>query len=324
MRAALLNPTGAIAWAAMAFAPLSVGCTGTVAGSPGGGAGTSADAESAVTQALVLVERTVATEGTRAAASARFARVTAGVTPAETLRALGASLDLPSPGSCEGIRTAPEAPPASGATGTSGATFVELLDMGRVSLETTGGTTSLVPRQLPYVTDVVTGTVYARAVEAPALPAAAPYVIHVAGAGEVAGFDVVGLAPQDASDIAIAQETSPGEIAASGASVDFSWRVGQAGPSGTAAAGSDSDVLYVEVQPAGVRCTLGTASVSGASAGYASHASITTSLLDDAGSLVVHRVHAQPLDALPQPGTRGVDGGELRFDFARVVAYTRP
>ena len=199
--------------------------------------------------------------------------------------------------------------------------------MGRVSLETTGGTTSLVPRQLPYVTDVVTGTVYARAVEAPALPAAAPYVVHVAGAGEVAGFDVFANAPQDASDIAIAQETAPGKITAGGASVDFSWVVGQvvqlglSGQPGTATAGSDGDVLYVEVQPAGVRCTLGTASVSGGSAG---HASITTSLLDDAGSLVVHRVHAQPLDALPQPGARGVDGGELRFDFARVVAYTRP
>jgi hypothetical protein len=44
---------------------------------------------------------------------------------------------------------------------------------------------------------------------------------------------------------------------------------------------------------------------------------VPSSLLDDAGSLVVHRVHVEPLQA------RGIDGGELRFDFARVVAYTR-
>jgi hypothetical protein len=320
----------------MAAAPLATGCTGTVGGSPGTGAQASAaDADSAVTQALVLVERTIdTTEGTRAAASARFARVTAGVTPAETLRALGSSLDLPAAGSCEGIRAlnpglAAGAPvPTEVATGTS-ATFVELLDMGRVSVETAGATTSLLPRQLPYVTDVVTGTVYARAVEATALPAATPYVVHVSGVPGVpgapgagtgtgnvmsdSGFDVVALAPQDANDIAIAQETAPGKITASGSTLDFSWPTPAALP---AAAGSTSDILYVEVQPAGARCTLGTAA-NGASAG---HASITTSLLDDSGSVVVHRIHAQPLDALPQ---RGVDGGELRFDFARVVAYAR-
>ena len=42
MRAALLNPTGAVALAAMAFAPLpppSAGAQSTVAGSPGGRVG---------------------------------------------------------------------------------------------------------------------------------------------------------------------------------------------------------------------------------------------------------------------------------------------
>jgi hypothetical protein len=314
----------------MAVAPLATGCTGTVGGSPGtsGAPASTADADSVVTQALVLVERTIDTsEGTRAAASARFARVTAGVTPTETLRALGSSLDLPAAGSCQGIYPglAVGAPAPTEVASPTGATFVELLDMGRVSVETAGATTSLLPRQLPYVTDVVTGTVYARAVEATALPAATPYVVHVAGVAGVAGagtggdvmngsgFDVVALAPQDANDIAIAQETAPGKITASGPTLDFSWPA----PAGLpAAAGSTSDILYVEVQPAGARCTLGTVA-NGASTG---HASITTSLLDDSGSVVVHRVHAQPLDALPQ---RGVDGGELRFDFARVVAYAR-
>jgi hypothetical protein len=331
MRALLLNP---LALAVVALAPLAAGCTGTVGGSPGAPGTATVDADSVVTQALVLVERTVDTsEGTRAAASARFARVTAGVTPAETLRALGSGLDLPAPGSCEGIRIPGSFPGLSVAAtaptdqsvavqAAAGATFVELLDLGRVSVETAGATTSLLPRQLPYVTDVVTGTVYARAVEASALPAATPYVVHVSGvtgagagaAGSASSFDVVALAPEDASDITVAQEISPGKITASGPTLDFTW----ASPR-PAATGSASDVLYVEVQPAGARCTLANAATA-ADRNSASHASITTSLLDDSGSVVIHRVHAQQLDALPQ---RGVDGGELRFDFARVVAYAR-
>jgi hypothetical protein len=124
---------------------------------------------------------------------------------------------------------------------------------------------------------------------------------------------VTAVAPHDPSDVVIVQETSPGNVVASGgagASIDFSWPA-QAG------------VVYVEVQPAlsalavpsraAIRCVLdGSAGDDGLLRG-----AIPTSLLDDAGSLVVHRVRTEPLQL------RGVDDGELRFDFARVVGYVR-
>jgi hypothetical protein len=327
MRAAPLSPMAIVKGPTLAFAAVSMaslasmGCTGTVAGASGGPS-LGGDADSAVTQAVVLVERTLDTsegaESVRATASARFARVAAGVTAVDTLRAIGASLDLPARGSCAGI----------GADDTTAATtdaipVVDLLDMGHVSVEAEGAVTALVPRQLPYVTDVVTGTVYARAAEATVLPAGALYVVHVAGVAGVAGFDVAATAPRDPSDVTITQETTPGRIAASGAAVDFAWPSGAAG-----------DVIYVEVQPAGVRCTLGDGATSAGDteremepSGSVSHASVASSLLDTAGSIVVHRVHSQrlqPVQSLQSGGGGGIDGGELRFDFSRVVAYTRP
>jgi hypothetical protein len=298
-----------------------VGCTGTVATT----AGSLGDADSTVTQALVLVERIGdPAEGTRAAASARFARVASGVSDADTLRAIGASLDLPARGSCARIV-------ASDGTGAAEPSpVVELLDMGRVSIETSGpsgSVTALVPRQLPYVTDVVTGTVYARAAEAAVLPASSQYVIHVAGAAGttgIAGFDVVAVAPNDASDIAIAEETAPGKIVLGNATLNFSWPSPAASP--TASLNPASDFVYVEVQPSGVRCTLGDglpAALPGDTdlLGPLAHGSVPTALLDDAGSIVVHRVHIQPLQPLQAPG---IGSGAIRFDFARVVAYTRP
>jgi hypothetical protein len=280
----------------LALTPLLAACTGTVSSQGGPGL----DAETTVTHAVVLVERTVdSSEGTRAAASARFARVAAGASAGDTLRAIGASLELPAPGSCASVRHALGGSNGlGGETGTASADpvpVVELLDVGRVTVEAGGAMTSLVPRQLPYVTDVVTGTVYARAAEAAALPASAPYVVHVAGTRDIAAFDVAAFAPDDPSDVTIAQETSPGQVVSTGATVNFTL------------AQSSRSLAYVEVQPAGVRCALGDGG----------RASIPSSLLDDAGSLIVHRLHTEPLQV------RGIDDGELRFDFARVVAYVR-
>jgi hypothetical protein len=300
MRPASLSPIAALA----PFVAGALGCTGAV-----GGADTPRDADSAVTQAIVLVERTLdPVEGVRATASARFARVAAGTNPSDTLQAVGAGLAIPPGGSCAAIRPVES-------TATEPSPVVELLDMGRVSIEAEGTVTALVPRQLPYVTDVVTGTIYARAADANVLPAGAPYVVHVAGSGELPAFDVTATAPDDASDVAIAQETAPGKVTATDASIDFSWSSNAQGSTGSPSPSSlaRGDVLYVEVQPAGVRCTLGDGVGE-----TARHASIPSSLLDDAGTLTVHRMHAEPLVA------RGIDGGELRFDFARVVAYTRP
>jgi hypothetical protein len=267
--------------------PAALGCAGTVSGASDG-----VDAEpSTTTSAVVAVERTAdPNEGSRGEASARFIRVTAPSSPDDALRAIGAALDLPLKGSCTAVsslagKSAAQAP------------VVELLDVGEVTLQVDGVETRLVARQLPDVTDVVSGVVYARATDPALLPAATSYVLHIAGGPGVESFDVTAAAPGDPGEVRIAGEDAPGVLVASGTKVDFSW------------ADSNDDLVYVDVRPNGVRCALDAAGTG--------HASVSTLFFDDAGTLVVHRLRREPLAA------RGIDSGEVRFDFARTVAYVR-
>jgi hypothetical protein len=190
------------------------------------------------------------------------------------------------------------------ATGTAAAPRVELVDVGAVSLEVSGRETHLVPRQLPDVTDVVTGVVYARAAEAALFPAASRYVVHVNGGPEVDPFEVSATAPADPADIRIAGEDPTGLTVPAGTPVEVGWTPG-----------ASDDSLFVDVQPAAVRCTLDSGQHSAAPP--PARATLPASLVDEAGTLVVHRMHREALVA------RGLEGGELRFDFSRSVAYVR-
>jgi len=266
--------------------PCAIGCAGNALGTAG-------DAEAATTtSALVVVERTVgATEGSRAEASARFVRITAGASVDDALRAIGADLELPARGACAGVTSL-----AGGFARSEPAPVVELVDVGAVSLEAGGVETRLLPRQLPDVTDVVSGVVYARAAEPGLLPAATHYIVHVAGGPDLGAFDVTATAPGDPSAVRITGEDDRGTLVASGPTVHLAW-----------ATDTSDDVVYVDVRPNGVRCVF-------ANTG---HAAVSTLYFDDAGALVVHRLHREPLRA------PGIDSGEVRFDFARSVPYTR-
>jgi len=270
--------------------PAALGCAGAVSGATEG-----VDAEAVTTtSAVVAVERTAdSTEGSRAEASARFIRVVAPASTDEALRAIGASLDLPASGSCASITSLAGAPATT-------APVVELLDVGGITLEADGVETRLAARQLPDVTDVVSGVVYARATDPSLLPTSTRYVIHVAGGQGLEPFVLTAAAPGDPGDVHVAGEDVPGTLVASGATVDLSWPV---------ATELADDVVYVDVRPNGVRCVL-----DGASPG---HGSVSTLFLDDAGTLVLHRLRRQALSA------RGIDSGEVRFDFARTIAYVR-
>jgi hypothetical protein len=264
--------------------PAVVGCAGTISGPEGG------DAEATrATSAVVSIERTAdAAEGSRAEASARFVRVSAPASAGDALRAIGAVVDLPARGSCATLASLASSPAAV-------APVVELVDVGTVTVVAEGVETRLAPRQLPDVTDVVSGVVYARATDPVFLPSSAAYAFHVAGTPGFAPIDATATAPGDASEIRIAGEES-GVVVASGPGVDLAW----------SADGSD-DVVYVDVRPHGVRCVL-----DGAGRG-----SVATAFFDDTGTLVVHRLHREPLR------TRGLDAGEVRFDFARSLPYVR-
>jgi hypothetical protein len=275
----------------IAAAPAALGCTGAVAGADG------VDAEPVSrTNAVVAVERTSdKAEGVQAQASARFLRVSASTSTDEALSAVGASLDLPAVGTCAAVGTLAQARGSAGAP----APVVELVDVGTVSLQAAGGETLLWPRQLPDVTDVVSGVVYARAAADPsALPPSERYVVRVGGAG-LAPLEMAAWAPGPADDIRIAGEDA-GQVVASGATIDLSWAATSAG----------DDLVYVDVSPHDVRCVFGDTG----------SASISTVFLDEQGSLVVHRLHREWTSGW---ATRGIETAEVRFDFARHVGYTR-
>ncbi len=276
--------------ALIAAAPATLGCTGAVAGTEG------VDAEPVSrTNAIVAVERTSdPVEGVQAQASARFLRVSATTSTDEALSAVGASLDLPAVGTCAAVGTLDQARGAVGA-----APVVELVDVGTVSLEAAGAETLLWPRQLPDVTDVVSGVVYARAAADPSsLPPSARYVVRVGGAG-MAPLELAAWAPGPADDIRVGGEDA-GQVVASGATLDLSWATTSAG----------DDLVYVDVTPHDVRCVFGDTG----------SASLSTVFLDEQGALAVHRLHREWTSGW---ATRGIETAEVRFDFARRVGYTR-
>jgi len=274
------------------FVPAALGCAGTVSSAAPGG-----DAEATTTIALVIVQRTVDATSARAQSSARFVRFAPSLSPDDALRAIGAAIDLPPIDTC-----ASSAPVPAEATTDESPPVVELVDMGEVSLDADGASTRLVPRLLPDVTDVVSGVVYARSGELALLPPALPYVIRAAGRPGLLSFEAPVVAPSDPTDVRVTGEDAQGAIAVTGGPLEITWP-----PDGT------TDRIYVDVQPAGVRCSLG----DGTGAPREGRATLPASLLGDSGTLSLHRLRRQPLHPL------GLAGGEVRFDFARSLPYVR-
>ncbi len=85
--------------------------------------------------------------------------------------------------------------------------------------------------------------------------------------------------------------------------VDLTWEVG----------GSDEDVIYVDLAAtsaaASTRCLF-------VDSGHATLGAADFGALED-GTIAVHRLHRESFHA------HGVDPGEVRFDFARVVSFVR-
>jgi hypothetical protein len=252
------------------------------------------------TSAVVVVERMVdPAGGSRAEASARFVRVASPVSTDEALQAIGAALVLPAAGHCVPLTSLSSASPLS-----EPAPVVELVDVGSVSLDAEGRETHLVSRLLPDVTDVVSGFVYARTTDPTLLPAESRYTLRVGGRSDLAPIELTASAPADPTNVLTGATTdADGTLVVTGSSLAFSWP-----------AGAEADVLYVDLQPGGVRCVLGGETTAG---DPLVHASIQTALLGDSGTLVVHRLRSEPFVA------QGLEGGELRFDFGRSLSYVR-
>ncbi len=268
---------------------LLVGCSAPVSASP-----EAADAEAATpAAAIVVVERTSGPgDGTRAEAVARFVQMRSGAVDEQALRMIGAAVDFPALGGCAPVRRG---------VGDAPARAVKLADVGGISLEANGVRTTLAARQLPDVADLVSGVVYTGRGETALFPQTR-YTVRSTGTPEVDAFEVYAMAPSEPADVRVAgQDGRATVVLATGAAVDLTWDAG------------GDDLVYVDVAPADAstpmtRCLF-------ADTGRATLAS--SAIGADVGTLSLHRLHREAFRA------RGLDSGEIRFDFARAVGFTR-
>lgn len=281
-----------LAGAVSVLVPTMAGCTVSPSDS--------VDAESAAqsSAAIVIVERTAgpgdAVHGDDVVA--RFVRVQGSIDDA-TLRVVGVSTEIPAVGTCAdvegngGVR-------ATGA-GAAPARGVELLDVGAVTLEdpqTTGKNTELLPRVMPDPAGIVSGVIYSARANDAFTPGSGLRLRASGGPDATEGFVAQFNAPRDVTNARVT-------VGAGG--VDVTWDAGDADP---------RDLVYVELlTPASTtvrRCTSLDAGHLFVKFGDA------TSALDE-GQVVVHRLRREPFQG------KGVPDGEVRFDVARILTYTR-
>jgi hypothetical protein len=249
-------------YAFASVAPLLVACSAGVA-TPGTADSIDA-ADGAASAALVVVQRTVtAGETTHGSAVARFVRVRTGSVDDETLRMVGATLDLPALGTCAATnelsnqlsnhalaRGAADSAPVDVAP-----RAVELLDVGGLAVEANGVRTSLEARALPDIVDLVTGVLYSTrttTLDPDRLPARTGYVLRSTGSAaatdadhSVPAFAVAATAPGEPDELRIDGQDArdaDGVSLTAGARVDLSWSVGSASDTG-----NPDDVVYVEL-----------------------------------------------------------------------------
>jgi hypothetical protein len=272
-----------------------VGCATNV--SPTGEA---TDAEVSTTAtAIVVVEGSTANDGSHASAVARFVKARSGIVDDDALRMVGATVDFPAIGACASLAPNRAAP---------GRTLA-LLDVGAVSLSASDVAIPLARRQLPDVADLVSGVVYSA--RADGVPARSAYTLRVEGSPDldVAPFMVTAASPGEPADLRVAGEDGRdgrrGPISlAVGSPTEITWESPLA---------ATDDLVYVDVTSTS---SVATARCLFPDAGRASIPSAAFGLLDE-GTLAVHRLHREAFSA------RGVDPGEVRFDFARVVSFVR-
>ena len=163
---------------------------------------------------------------------------------------------------------------------------VKLLDVGAVSIEALGSGehVALAPRQVPDVVDLVSGTMYSARIDEAAVPSDADVAVLVGGSADVPAFSVRAKTPDLPANVRVAGLDA--------SNVELSWTPG-------------ADAIWVEIGAS--RCSFGDDG----------RALVPSSLFGDQGVVTVHRVRREKL-SIP-----GLDGGELRFDFARAVAYRR-
>jgi len=273
-----------------------------------------ADASGAMTEGVVLVERTVAGDGvTQTNVSAKFMRLSSPLDPDLSERVVGSKLDLPAAGSCRPIASGTVSGTVDGSLDKSRARSshgtIELIDVGDVSLRAGTAAMPLAVRAFPDVGDLVSGMFYTSQDATSDLPAGATYTLEGTGAGLVDRFAIDAQAPSALDDVRIGEAAlSDGVALDEGAPVTVRWR----GPeSSLVSAPGPGDLVLVDVTAssgAAIRCSFrdeGKAVIPG----WILRAG-TLGALPATATLAVHRVRER---AFTSPG---IDVGEVRFDLS--------
>lgn len=274
--------------ALLGLGPLALACASEV-DSP-------SDATAGTTQALVAIERStqvgVATSH-RSAALAQVVHAPAEADGRAVLALVSGLGALPPLDDCVIVR-----PAGASASGLGPA---ELVDVGTVTLESGGISSTLAPHAFPTVTDVVSGVVYTTRDRSP-LPEGLEYVLTASGTGFSPPWSASALAPVAPTEAAL-DGVPVADVAtlAPAQPFELSWSPGHA-----------DDVIVLRLATADaepIACAYPGARGTGVVHGedFAGRG---------VGRLSIHRVRRVEFAA------PGVERGELRFDFDVSVAVT--
>jgi hypothetical protein len=274
-----------------------------------------ADASGAMTEGVVLVERTVAVDGAvQTSVSAKFMRLSTPADPDLAERMVGTKLDQPSVGACRRLatETVNSKTRAWNQLGT-----IELIDVGDVTLRTRTRTRTspesdampLAVRAFPDVGDFVSGMFYTSRDAASDLPAAATYTLEGTGSALVDRFVVEADAPAAPEDVRVGGATlADGPTLEEAQAPTVRWRaVAPRDPQ------APRDLVLVDVSAASgasIRCAFrdsGAAQLPGWILGAA-----VLGPLPASATISVHRVRESAFVA------PGLDVGAMRFDLSVV------
>lgn len=296
-----------------------VGCSAPVAGDV-------TDANGAVTQGIVLVERSVnasresvvgsTAEGAAPLTnvSAKFMRVSAVADAELAERVVGSRIDLPAIDSCA-VLSSTAADELASNLSSLGA--IELLDAGDVTVKTKGTEMPLAARAFPNVGDLVFGVFYTSRDAASDLPAPAKYVFESSGSGLLDRFEFEADAPTVPEEVRIGDaDLTDGIELDEGVDTVAQWRTPDL--IGTS---QSEDIVYVDVtsaRGAAVRCSFpdtGRGVIPGSFLRASALGPLPTS-----ATIAVHRLREVQFVA------PGVDLGEVRFDLsvlgrAKIAAH---
>ena len=285
-------------------ATLAIGCSAPVVDD----AADVTDASSAMTEGVVLVERTVAVDGAvQTNVSAKFMRLSTPADPDLAERVVGSKLDLPSVGACRraATETVNRKTRARSQLGT-----IELFDVGDVTLRTEAAEMPLAARAFPDVGDLVSGMFYTSRDATGDLPAAATYTLEGTGSALVDRFAIEADAPSAPEDVRIG-----GGLLADGPALEEAeaatvrWLRVDAVP----AQGQQRDLVLIDVSAASgtsIRCAFRDTGKAVLPAWILGSGVLGP--LPATATIAVHRVRERSFVA------PGLDAGALRFDLSVV------